>query len=412
MVSRSHSSTPVPIDDNHPIHSLTIGNHDQITLLSKQTPIFLLNQQEENGFQTPELVALRNSTQYVYVINWLYNYRGYLKLQSEFFDVDLFELELLGFFNAFDLSSLFINRLKLALTTTVQNSKLVELEDFEFVFRSHFGNDTPLGGQIDNEQDLPKFDLLNITDKFEILYILINYISKYSKFRDWLEKQGLTIRIDPLFTRPSAHESIEYFSLFDDNRLYKRTITYYPLTIPKKRKLSPESPQDFFEAKVFDIKDVKFELVYKNIYEFNEYLGKIKKSSAHKLLYSKLAGKSSTIIDSIFDNEVKKRKYLTNKRKEIQMVNLLAVRKRSSRLEAKERQRQEELERQREQESKYAAERRFERRMKLRNTENIDTGRLSRDQRMQLRQLHYESTPETESNQTPETEQPEVIVLD
>ncbi|KHC56134.1 hypothetical protein MEW_01140, partial [Candida albicans P60002] len=274
--------------------------------------------------------------------------------------------------------------------TSVQNSKLVELEDFEFVFRAHFGDDSPLGIQTDNEQDSVKFDLLNITEKFDILYILINYISKYSKFRDWTEKQGLTTRIDPIFKSSSA----EYFSLFDDNRLYKRTITYYPLTIPKKRKLSPESPQDYFDSKVFDVKDVKFELVYKNIYEFNEYLSKIKKSSAHKLLYTKLAGKSSTIIDTIFDNEVKKRRYLINKRKEIQMVNLLAVRKRSSRLEAKERQRQEELERQREEESKQAAERRFERRMKLKNTENMDTGKLSRDQRMQLRQLNYEPTPE------------------
>ncbi|AOW26798.1 hypothetical protein MG5_01133 [Candida albicans P57072] len=390
MVSRSHSSTPVPIDADHPIHFLNIGNQDQIASLSKQTPIILLNQQEENGFQTPELVALRNSNKYVFVINWLYNYRGYLKLQSELFDIDLFELELLGFFNAFDLSSLFINKLKLALITSVQNSKLVELEDFEFVFRAHFGDDSPLGIQTDNEQDSVKFDLLNITEKFDILYILINYISKYSKFRDWTEKQGLTTRIDPIFKSSSA----EYFSLFDDNRLYKRTITYYPLTIPKKRKLSPESPQDYFDSKVFDVKDVKFELVYKNIYEFNEYLSKIKKSSAHKLLYTKLAGKSSTIIDTIFDNEVKKRRYLINKRKEIQMVNLLAVRKRSSRLEAKERQRQEELERQREEESKQAAERRFERRMKLKNTENMDTGKLSRDQRMQLRQLNYEPTPE------------------
>ncbi|KGT71622.1 hypothetical protein MEK_01167 [Candida albicans 12C] len=390
MVSRSHSSTPVPIDADHPIHFLNIGNQDQIASLSKQTPIILLNQQEENGFQTPELVALRNSNKYVFVINWLYNYRGYLKLQSELFDIDLFELELLGFFNAFDLSSLFINKLKLALITSVQNSKLVELEDFEFVFRAHFGDDSPLGIQTDNEQDSVKFDLLNITEKFDILYILINYISKYSKFRDWTEKQGLTTRIDPIFKSSSA----EYFSLFDDNRLYKRTITYYPLTIPKKRKLSPESPQDYFDSEVFDVKDVKFELVYKNIYEFNEYLSKIKKSSAHKLLYTKLAGKSSTIIDTIFDNEVKKRRYLINKRKEIQMVNLLAVRKRSSRLEAKERQRQEELERQREEESKQAAERRFERRMKLKNTENMDTGKLSRDQRMQLRQLNYEPTPE------------------
>ncbi|KHC84568.1 hypothetical protein MGS_01137 [Candida albicans P78042] len=390
MVSRSHSSTPVPIDADHPIHFLNIGNQDQIASLSKQTPIILLNQQEENGFQTPELVALRNSNKYVFVINWLYNYRGYLKLQSELFDIDIFELELLGFFNAFDLSSLFINKLKLALITSVQNSKLVELEDFEFVFRAHFGDDSPLGIQTDNEQDSVKFDLLNITEKFDILYILINYISKYSKFRDWTEKQELTTRIDPIFKSSST----EYFSLFDDNRLYKRTITYYPLTIPKKRKLSPESPQDYFDAEVFDVKDVKFELVYKNIYEFNEYLSKIKKSSAHKLLYTKLAGKSSTIIDTIFDNEVKKRRYLINKRKEIQMVNLLAVRKRSSRLEAKERQRQEELERQREEESKYAAERRFERRMKLKNTENMDTGKLSRDQRMQLRQLNYEPTPE------------------
>ena len=390
MVSRSHSSTPVPIDADHPIHFLNIGNQDQIASLSKQTPIILLNQQEENGFQTPELVALRNSNKYVFVINWLYNYRGYLKLQSELFDIDLFELELLGFFNAFDLSSLFINKLKLALITSVQNSKLVELEDFEFVFRAHFGDDSPLGIQTDNEQDSVKFDLLNITEKFDILYILINYISKYSKFRDWTEKQGLTTRIDPIFKLSLA----EYFSLFDDNRLYKRTITYYPLTIPKKRKLSPESPQDYFDSKVFDVKDVKFELVYKNIYEFNEYLSKIKKSLAHKLLYTKLAGKSSTIIDTIFDNEVKKRRYLINKRKEIQMVNLLAVRKRSSRLEAKERQRQEELERQREEESKQAAERRFERRMKLKNTENMDTGKLSRDQRMQLRQLNYEPTPE------------------
>ena len=50
--------------------------------------------------------------------------------------------------------------------------------------------------------------------------------------------------------------------------------------------------------------------------------------------------------------------------------------------------------------------------MKLKNTENIDTGKLSRDQRMKLRQLNNESTPETETNPTPEPEQPEVIVLD
>ena len=56
MVSRSHSSTPVPIDADHPIHFLNIGNQDQIASLSKQTPIILLNQQEDQlVIQLPRL---------------------------------------------------------------------------------------------------------------------------------------------------------------------------------------------------------------------------------------------------------------------------------------------------------------------------------------------------------------------
>lgn len=74
-------------------------------------------------------------------------------------------------------------------------------------------------------------------------------------------------------------------------------------------------------------------MIYKNIYEFNEYLTTIRKKPTFKPLYNKLSSK--LIVESIFDNEIKKRKFLTARRKEIQMVNLLAVRKRSSRLEQK-----------------------------------------------------------------------------
>lgn len=433
MVVRSSSSTPVPYDENHPIHKLTIGTQEQIHNLAKQHPILLLNQVTENGFQNPDLESLRCQYNYIYVINWLYNYRGYLKLQSELFDVDLFELELLGFFPRDDnyerASVLFINKLKLPLISIAKGSKITDVNNFENVFREIFGIETPLGGKLkptpqkqeqqsntepevevidvdsnddeaeaeaeeEEEEDLPQFDYLKIEEKFEILYILLNYISKYSKFRNWIDHQGLSLdqlRMDPIF-QPASETHIEddYFTLFDDNRLYKRTTTYNSFIVPKKRKDSPENPQDFYKPEVFDVKNVKFELIYKNIYEFNEYLTTIRKKPTFKPLYNKLSSK--LIVESIFDNEIKKRKFLTARRKEIQMVNLLAVRKRSSRLEQKEQRRREEMKLRKEQEIKEAAERRFERRLKVRsnggNTAKFDTTGLSRDERMKLRKLN------------------------
>ncbi|KAL6454871.1 hypothetical protein SBY92_004342 [Candida maltosa Xu316] len=428
MVSRSQSSTPIPIDENHPIHNLTIGDTDQTLQLSKLHPIYLLNQIDtsEGGFQTDELINLRNEI------------KGYIKLQSELFDVDLFELELLGFFpRDDDRLVLFLNKLKLGLISAAKGSKVSDVDSFETVFRSIFGINTVLGGiekqeeeedndviNLDNEEEgLPKFDFLTISEKFEVLYILTSYVSKYSKFRDWIEKQGLLLdhlRFNPVFV-PYSETNIqdEYVLLCDDTRLYKRTVTYNSLVIPKKRKFAPESPQNFYKPENFDIKSIKFELIYKNIYEFNDYLQKLKKSTKFKPLLKKISSKA--IIDAVFENEIKKRKFLINKKKEIQMVSLLAVRKRSSRLEAKQKQRQEELQRQKDDDLKYAAERRFERRMKLKlsgsNVGNMNTSNLSRDERLKLRKLQNSvespsvtATPEPE--ETPEVvpeETPEVV---
>ncbi|EGW34588.1 uncharacterized protein SPAPADRAFT_60017, partial [Spathaspora passalidarum NRRL Y-27907] len=298
MVAKgSKSSTPATsAEESHPAYSLKIGSADQKQTLAKHHPVKLPNQNEYN---TEELDNLRASFKYIYVINWLYNFRGFLKLQSELFDVDLFELELLNYFPSGGYgaseqqSVLFIDKLKLNLISTLQNSKLSSLNNFEKIFRLWFGIETPLGGKEEEEDEAEetantkheeevdiKFDQLKISDKFEILYILISYISNYSKFRDWIDKTGLTfdqLRVNSIFTPPSKNSSQdEYFLLFEDNRLYKRTITYNQLVIPKKRKLSPENPNEYFNSNSFDVNmsKIKFELVYKDIYELNEYLKK------------------------------------------------------------------------------------------------------------------------------------------
>ncbi|KAG7662050.1 uncharacterized protein J8A68_004438 [[Candida] subhashii] len=440
MVAKGSFATPAA-NESHPAHSLNVGTDDQIQSLLKLTPIILPNHQE---YQTEDIVRLRQSYKYLYVINWLYNFRGFIKLQSELFDVDLFELELLNYFpdhyGNYESNSqqqqqqvLFIHKLKINLISTLQNSKLSSMNNFEKIFRLWFGNETPLGGKQENEEDdeeeevgevhyvdnddgnEPKFDELRIADKFEILYIIISYISNYSKFRDWMDKTGLTVeqmRVNSAFQVPAkraanAHSQDEYFLLFDDNRLYKRTIHYNSLIIPKKRKLAPEYPEDRFPPESFDIKEnVEFELIYKNIYECNDYFNSIKKLKSLKPLYTKVL--KST--DNLLNHEIRKRKFIQSKRREIQLVSLLATRKRSSRLEAKEKQRQEELEKQKEQEElelKLAAEKRMERRRRLKEqqqqlNQGISNG-LSREDRARLRAL--ERTP----NFTPT---PEVITVE
>ncbi|KAI3404458.2 hypothetical protein KGF56_002755 [Candida oxycetoniae] len=453
MVTKANGGAPLDTAELYSFEDLTIGTNDQIQALAKQTPTILPNQQADKDY-AKTLDALRSTYPYIFVVNWLYNYRGFLKLQSEAFDVDIFEMELLNYFPQEENHHgneamkqghvLFINRLKVALISNIQNSKMSSVNNFEAIFRLWFGVNTPLGGiEIDdddneeeeeeeekeekekkeievvtNDSELPRFDYLLIKDKFEILYILISYIAKSPKFRDWLSKQSSgpeLSRIDPVFTqqvRESTRE--EYYLLCDDTRLYKRTITFNPLVIPKKRKLSPEHPQDYYKPSSFDISDkVTFEIQYKNIYEFNNYIHQLKRQRNLKTLYSKLTRTST--IESMFDSELKKRRYLSNKKKEAQLASLLAVRKRSSRLEAKQRQRTEEEARQRaieQEELKLAAQARLERRQKLKQRDvdilgGSSTG-MTRDERLKRRNeilynRHLNVTPTPTPTPTPPT---------
>lgn len=414
MTFKSKSLTPIaaPIEDTHPCSKLEVGNAEQIATLRKFQPITLANH-VSNSYQSETLVKLRTEYSYIYVINWIYNFRGYVKLGNDPFDVDIFELELLHYFphsnllNYDDTNAVpntFVNKLRSALMSVVQKSKLSSLNNFENVFRLWFGYGTALGGTDDEEiveednNDIT-FDQLSLSEKFEILHILIARVSKSAKFRDWAEKLNLSLtdlRITPLYselTDTTERIQEDYFLVFDCNRLYKRTIQYNSLVIPKKRKLGPEDPKLFFEPEHFDIKQtVEFELVFKNIYEYNDVLlefGEKYEDPKFNTLYGKLT--KSFVIDSIFTSEIRKRKYITNKRKEIQLESLLATRKRSSRLEAKEHKKQEEEDEQRKQEEfelNIGSEKRMERRRKLRLVANgIYNDGLTRDDRLKQRKL-------------------------
>lgn len=422
MVSKSKSNTPNVSVPDHPANSLSYGNEDQISALLKLQPIYMPTNKHTNE---EVLDKVRSSYKYLYVVNWLYQCRGYIKLQSEYFDVDLFEIELLNMVYPppIDESILFINKLKLALISTLQNSKCSSINNFEKIFRLWFGFETALAGNEDDEDETPepKFDNLLIEDKFEILFTLISYITQYQNFRNYIDKNNVSsdlIRVQSLYSEEvKAGTTEDYISLFDHTRLYKRTIKFPELSIPKKRKLAPEVPEEFFESEQFDIESTSFEIISKNIYEFNSFLLDIygkRKQKKYKTLYSSLA--DDMIFESIFNAEIKKRKILTNRRKELQLANLLATRKRSSRLEAKEKQRQEELrllKLQEEEELRVAGEKRLERRRMMKDqgfNSNHDiplsTNTLSREERLKLRKLTGESNKTTAS---PEIESQTII---
>lgn len=413
MVSKSKSNTPNLSAPDHPANALSYGNEDQINSLLKLQPIYMPTNKHTNE---EVLDKVRSSYRYLYVVNWLYQCRGYIKLQSEYFDVDLFEIELLNMVYPppIDESILFINKLKLALISTLQNSKCSSINNFEKIFRLWFGFETPLAGNEDEEDETPepKFDNLLIEDKFEILFTLISYITQYQNFRNYIDKNNVStdlIRVLSVYSEEVKVGTTEdYISLFDHTRLYKRTIKFPELSIPKKRKLAPEVPEEFFEPEQFDIESTSFEIISKNIYEFNSFLLDIygkRKQKKYKTLYSSLA--DDVIFESIFNAEIKKRKILTNRRKELQLANLLATRKRSSRLEAKEKQRQEELrllKLQEEEELRVAGEKRLERRRMMKDQEfnsnhdiPLSTNSLSREERLKLRKLTSESNKTTAS---------------
>lgn len=357
---------PTPETTDHPAYSLKIGNDSEIADLARLQPVTLANDStlEELRQQNPKDKRwrnLRNEYPYIYVVSWMYQCRGYIKLALEEFDVDLFEIELLNLVYPppVDDMALVVNKARLALLSKVHGKKVSELGLFEAVFRVIFGSSTPLDGP-ENEDDLdnddfdhspyPRFEELYMDEKIEILFILMTHASKVSDFRDYVERHNLTgdmLRARQLFQHSvrDSGKSEEYLLLFEGTALYKRVVHYNALEVPKQRKAAPRDPSEHFDPKEFDVKNVKYDLVYKDIYGLNKFVQELQQSRLLKKSRAMLSViQKRDAVSHVFSCEIRKRRVLSSRRKEVKLSRLMATRKKSSRLEAKERQRGEEIE--------------------------------------------------------------------
>lgn len=403
------------------LNTLQYGSDEQVQLLMKlhsvQIPTERLADKEA-------LNKVRSSNEYIYVINWLYVCRGFVKLQSEHFDVDLFEIELLNMVNPppVDDSILLINKLKRGLTTVLKNPRLSHVSNFEQMFRIYFGVDTALGGKEDENDEMPEptFEHLLFGQKFEILFTVLSYVSSFSSFKNFMERGSVpfdSMKASPLYSEVDreSHKTIDFLLLFDCQCLVKRTIHYHELIVEKKK--TDGFSMDNYDDSQFDVASVEFEVLARGIYQLNSFLLDIydkRKQRKYKTLYSQLA--TDDVFDSLYAAEIIKRKILVNRKKELQLANLLATRKRSSRLEAKEKQKEEELtllKIQEQEEMRHATERRLKKRRRMkeeqeshRETIPQSSTSLSREERLKQRKLGLESplhfsTSEGERTVTP-----------
>lgn len=361
----SKLASPFVPSDDHPAHQLEIGNDDEIQTLMKLTPVTLPNDTivENLQKQYPDdqrWFLFRKDYKYIYVMQWMFQCRGYVKLILEHFDPDLFEIELFNLVDPPPIDDLVLlsNKVRLALMNKFVDKKLTRLVDFEPAFRKLFGPDTPLKGvkdESDDENDvdasydsLPQFDDLFIDEKFEVLYLLMARVSLKSDFRDFIDKNGLLpdlLRPEFIFhTREGkSGKSEEYFLAFDSTALFKRTVNPVELHVEKKRKLAPISPEEALSADVFDSTDIQYDLLFRGIYQLNSLIKELhprRKIKKNKALLDIIS--TDDFITNVFAYDIKKRRVLQNRRKESKMAHLLATRKKSLRLEAKERQKEEE----------------------------------------------------------------------
>lgn len=340
-------------------------------------------------------------------MNWMYQCRGYLKLASEHFDADLFEIELFELVHPppLDEGTLVVNKTKLALLAKVHGKKITSLATFEPLFRIYFGNNTPLGGKdVGDEDDVdvdnsefPRFDDLFIDDKIDILYVMMLEVSQYSDFRDFMDKNKLApdqLRTPQIYAHPvkKNRHSEDYFLACDGTALYRRTVSYPELSVPKRRKLAPQWPDEEYGPEKFDSDSIEYELIFRDVYGLNDYIGTLlpnRKSKKNKAILDVI--QLPAFVANVFSYEIRKRKILSHRRKDLEMARLLATRKRSLRLEAKEKQRNlEEQERKAKEmeELQYATSRRRSQRARqqMQSKNNMDyTAGLSREERFRLR---------------------------
>jgi len=314
----SRSKTGTPVSDNHPANNLTYIE-EEIKLQLQKTPFQLLLESENYQQQ---LHDLRNSWKFAFVVQWLYLFRGAIRLSGEPFTVDLLEEELVGI-----TEPNLIHKISTNLVSVLLGAK-VAVEDFSFKARYVLGETTSILG---TEDEPIKFDSLTLIEKFDLFYQLIFQLQYTDNFRKQVEKyeKENELRIEPIFELGD-----ESYFLLSDNRIYLRKMSNFPeLKIPRKYKhakkiLNPEV--DFPEIEP----TFEWECIANGIYQIHDFLVSIAKDKKKKELFQNIKEN----INTIAADDLTRRKKIVKRKREQQLNELVSNRKRSSRLQEREEQ--------------------------------------------------------------------------
>lgn len=401
---------------DHPALSLKLGAGEKAAALAKLNPVKMPNQTivedlQKSYPQDKRWRTFRDDPDYLLVMHWMLLCRGYVKLALDNFDTDSFEMDLFGQIPD-DEETLLLSRLRVGLLLKIHGKKAL-LSQFEPLFRVYFGCDTPLKGPKNSDDyaapGLPRFDDLFIDEKFHILALLVAEVTLHQDFKDFIEKNNISpmlLRPETLWREAKGAVVEEFIVVFDGTAGYKRTTKARELVVPKKRDLAPEDPDSELGPKPFDV-TVAYEQIFRGIYELDALVAELltKKTKKNKAILDVL--RHPEFVDNMYDVEMRKRRVIHQRRKESEMSRLLATRKRSLRLEAKEKIKAIEEQERKDQELEdlqYAVMRRSSRNTRL--TPSMDyTGGVTREQRLRKR---LESSPELSEASVEPTEVTEV----
>ncbi|GMM31881.1 hypothetical protein DAMA08_046260 [Martiniozyma asiatica (nom. inval.)] len=298
----------------------------------------------ETSVYATRLLSVRQSYKFALLTQWL-NLLGHL-IKLDDFDVENWEEELVGAAQP---------NIQLKIEGGIQKALLDSKKDAAFTSNDSFDAFVEYWERkyIPNEEKydeyIEPFSTLPLIDKIEKLYLFILEVNlkSWSNLRKQIDKYADAfndLRLNPIFSVDNSSDDVksrEDWFVLQDARVYHRVLEF----------------NQFNEATI-----ANWECLSIGIYEFDRLYTDL--SNSKNKNYQKLAQKLSLFVDFIIDHDLPKRKQSAQRKREIELQNLLANRKRSSRLEIKEKRKNEEEAKRREEEEQERLQQRERRRAK------------------------------------------------
>uniref|UniRef100_A0A060TI89 ARAD1D44638p n=1 Tax=Blastobotrys adeninivorans TaxID=409370 RepID=A0A060TI89_BLAAD len=307
------------------------------------------------------LTKIRGMWQFCVVCQFVSFFGPQLGLtRSDEFDVEIFEEELLGFPSNPEASETLLQKVERGLVNALLEPRFrtgsFQGDLMKIYGRKQYARGTE--GQL-NETLFESYGDAKIPEKVEVLGQLVRWLSADDRFREWAERRGNTknmtvqetlesrpeqFRIDPAGFR----DDMSTYLLCDDNRLYLREEFAPDLGEGRgrKRRRVKLTGDELREALAQEY-EPQWECVCWDRESWTAFVAKIKKGAKkdanQQQLYEYLQG----VVEVIEQDQDAKMQAAASRQKARDKIQLVANRKRSSRIEMKQaRLRQEEEERQ------------------------------------------------------------------